>query len=170
MAKHIWMSLLLTGRMVPTALSGYLGGWGDPCAGPEGGQRAKDERHVLIPFWILTAGGPADLTVIGALMWSRRRPVVSVVIGGRSANGRRRGAAGARRRRGRGGGLQGAAVQRTRMEWTTGRAVALGQSGGGSLQHNRQTKTRLPRRHWSNTTVKLQSRKGHLFFGVGSIC
>jgi len=49
------------------------------------------------------------LTLKGALV--RRRPVVSVVIGGRSANGRRRGAAGAGQRGGRGGGLQGAAVE-----------------------------------------------------------
>jgi len=64
--------------------------------------------------------------------------VVSVVIGGRSADGRGCGAAGTGYRRGHGGRLKRTAVERPRLEGTAGGAIAVGQSGGRSLEHNRQ--------------------------------
>lgn len=65
---------------------------------------------------------------------------MSVVIGGRPANGRGRGTAGTRYWRGHGGRLKGAAVERPRLEGTTRGALALSQGGRGSLEHNRATK------------------------------
>lgn len=82
---------------------------------------------------------PEILTVKGAFVWSRRRSVVSVVIGGWSANGRGCGAAGTRHWRGHGGGLKGAAVERSRLEGTTRGALALRECGRGSLQHKQWT-------------------------------
>lgn len=39
----------LTGRMVPEPLSGYLGGWGEPWAGPEQRRGVSDYHHYLLP-------------------------------------------------------------------------------------------------------------------------
>lgn len=76
---------------------------------------------------------PAGLTLKGAFVRRWRRPVMSVVIGRRSADGRGRGAAGAGLRRGHGGRLKRAAVERTRQEGAARGPVALGQRGGGGL-------------------------------------
>lgn len=66
---------------------------------------------------------------------------MSIVIGGWSANGGGRGAAGTRLRGGHGGRLEGAAVERPRLEGTARGPVALGQRGGGRLENSRKKKT-----------------------------
>lgn len=71
--------------------------------------------------------------------------MVSVVIGGRSANGRRRGAAGTGQRGGRGGRLQGAAVEGARLEGTAGGPVALSQRGGRRLEETNPHSDHGPR-------------------------
>ena len=68
---------------------------------------------------------------------------MSVVIGGWSADGGGRGAAGTRQRRGHGGRLEGAAVERPRLEGTARGSVALGQRGGGSLGNIRRENKNL---------------------------
>lgn len=63
---------------------------------------------------------------------------MSVVIGGRSSDGRGCSAAGTCQRGGHGGRLKGTAVERPRLEGTARGSVALGQSGGGGLERNTQ--------------------------------
>lgn len=67
-------------------------------------------------------------------MWRRRRPMMSVVVGWRSANRRGRGAARARLRGGHGGRCQRAAVKGSRLEGAAGGAVTLRQRGGRGLE------------------------------------
>lgn len=72
--------------------------------------------------------------MVWALVRRWWRSVVSVVIGGRSADGGGCGAAGAGHGGGQGGRLQRAAVQRTWLERAAGGALALTGTGGRDLK------------------------------------
>lgn len=75
---------------------------------------------------------------------------MSVVVGGRPADGGGGGAAGAGLRRRHGGRLQGAAVEGTRLERAAGGTVALGRGGGGRLRDTKVRSDEVNLKTWYN--------------------
>lgn len=102
-----------------------LGGW------RSGTDRSNGAGAGLWVFGRLR--GTLDWTLKRAFVRRWWRPVMSVVIGGWSADGRGCSAAGTRQRRRHSGRLEGAAVEGSGLEGTARGSFTLGQRGGRSL-------------------------------------